>query len=51
MDGDYDMALGELHRHLPDLDIGGFANRDTAPPKTQKTLASAVFCRIAQNIG
>ncbi|KAJ0717216.1 putative exostosin [Helianthus annuus] len=51
MDGDYDMALGELHRHLPDLDIGGFANRDTAPPKTQKTLASALFCRIAQNIG
>ncbi|KAJ0778965.1 putative exostosin [Helianthus annuus] len=36
---------------LPDFDIGGFSNKDTAPSKPQKTLANALFSKIAQSLG
>ncbi|KAM0009212.1 hypothetical protein Hdeb2414_s0095g00791841 [Helianthus debilis subsp. tardiflorus] len=46
-DPDYAIALERLHESLPDFDLGGFSNKDTAPKKPQKTLANALCCRIA----
>ncbi|KAJ0435893.1 hypothetical protein HanIR_Chr17g0898421 [Helianthus annuus] len=48
---DYASALERLQESLPDFDLGGFFNRDTAPKKPQKTLANALCCRIAQSLG
>ncbi|KAM0042565.1 putative exostosin [Helianthus debilis subsp. tardiflorus] len=50
-DSDYVSALERLHKSLPDSDLGGFSNKDTAPSKPQKTLANALCCRIAQSLG
>ncbi|XP_021989397.1 uncharacterized protein LOC110885960 [Helianthus annuus] len=50
-DPDYASALERLHESLPDFDLGGFSNKDTAPKKPQKTLANALCCRIAQSLG
>ncbi|KAL8252388.1 hypothetical protein R6Q59_036081 [Mikania micrantha] len=51
LDPDYQEALESLNVSLPDLDIGGFSNKDTAPSKPQKTLANALFSKIAQSLG
>ncbi|KAL8257952.1 hypothetical protein R6Q59_029993 [Mikania micrantha] len=51
LDPDYQEALERLNVSLPDLDIGGFSNKDTAPSKPQKTLANALFSKIAQSLG
>ncbi|KAJ0885045.1 hypothetical protein HanPSC8_Chr10g0440881 [Helianthus annuus] len=51
LDPDYQQALERLNVSLPDLDIGGFSNKDTAPSKPQKTLANALFSKIAQSLG
>ena len=51
LDPDYVQALEYLRESLPDFDLGGFTNKDTAPPKTQETLANALFSKIAQNMG
>lgn len=51
MDSDYAQALKRLNDSLPGFDIGGFSNKDTAPPKPQKTLANALFGKIAQSLG
>ncbi|MFS7911951.1 hypothetical protein Hanom_Chr02g00124051 [Helianthus anomalus] len=48
---DYASALERLHESLPDFDLGGFSKKDTAPKKSQKTLANALCCRIAQSLG
>lgn len=50
-DPDYGQALGRLHASLPDFDFGGFTSKDIAPPKPQETLASALYCKISQNLG
>ncbi|MFS7924544.1 putative exostosin [Helianthus anomalus] len=50
-DPDYASALERLHESLPDFDLGGFSNKDTAPKKPHKTLANALCCRIAQSLG
>ncbi|KAJ0823139.1 hypothetical protein HanPSC8_Chr16g0740401 [Helianthus annuus] len=50
-DSDYVSALERLHKSLPDSDLGGFSNKDTAPRKPQKTLANALCCRITQSLG
>ena len=51
LDPDYQQALERLNVYLPDFDIGGFSNKDTAPSKPQKTLANALFSKIAQSLG
>ncbi|XP_022040435.1 uncharacterized protein LOC110942984 [Helianthus annuus] len=51
LDSDYVCALDCMHMSLPDFDIGGFSNKDTAPPKAQNALASALFSRIVQSLG
>ncbi|KAJ0560714.1 hypothetical protein HanHA300_Chr06g0214431 [Helianthus annuus] len=50
LDPDYQQALERLNVSLPDLDIGGFSNKDTAPSKPQKTLANTLFSKIAQSL-
>uniref|UniRef100_A0A251SW88 Auxilin-like protein n=1 Tax=Helianthus annuus TaxID=4232 RepID=A0A251SW88_HELAN len=50
-DPEYANTLERLHESLPDFDLGGFSNKDTAPKKPQKTLANALCCRIAQSLG
>ncbi|KAK9080544.1 hypothetical protein SSX86_000302 [Deinandra increscens subsp. villosa] len=50
MDSDFECALGRVRVSLPEFDLGGFSCRDTAPPKTQDTLASALFSKIAQSL-
>ncbi|KAJ0869042.1 hypothetical protein HanRHA438_Chr11g0484841 [Helianthus annuus] len=50
LDVDYQQALEYLSISLPDFDIGGFSNMDT-PPKPQKTLANALFDKIARSLG
>ncbi|KAJ0805921.1 hypothetical protein HanPI659440_Chr02g0083791 [Helianthus annuus] len=51
LDGDYLQALQCLNVFLPDFDIGGSSNKDTAPSKPQKTLPNALFSKIAQSLG
>uniref|UniRef100_A0A251SLN7 Putative reverse transcriptase domain-containing protein n=1 Tax=Helianthus annuus TaxID=4232 RepID=A0A251SLN7_HELAN len=46
LDSDYRSALDLLHSSLPDLDIGGIYIKDTAPPKSQKILANALYGEI-----
>ncbi|KAJ0599143.1 putative reverse transcriptase domain, exostosin [Helianthus annuus] len=50
-DPDYASTLERLQESLPNSDLGGFSNKDTAPKKPQKTLANALCCRIAQRLG
>ncbi|KAF5820327.1 hypothetical protein HanXRQr2_Chr01g0000981 [Helianthus annuus] len=50
-DPDYASALERLHESLPDFDLDGFSNKDTAPKKPQKNLANALCYRIAQSLG
>lgn len=50
MDSDYVCALACLHDTIPGLDFSGFTNKDTAPPKAQHSLASALFSKIVQDI-
>ncbi|XP_052627549.1 uncharacterized protein LOC128134140 [Lactuca sativa] len=50
MDSDYDCALASLRNKLPDFDLNNFTTKDTAPPKSQNTLASALFCKIVQDM-
>ena len=49
-DSDYGEALGKLQTQLSDLDIDGFYNKDTVPPKPQKILASALFSGIVKGM-
>ncbi|KAK1434236.1 hypothetical protein QVD17_11155 [Tagetes erecta] len=50
LDSDYGCALERLQTSLPDFDISGFSKKDTAPPKAQHVLASALFSRIGQSL-
>ncbi|KAL7603985.1 hypothetical protein Lser_V15G19890 [Lactuca serriola] len=50
MDYDYDCALAALRNKLPDFDLNNFTTKDTAPPKSQNTLASALFRKIVQDM-
>jgi len=50
LDSDYGCALERLQTSLPDFDISGFSKKDTAPPKAQHVLASALFSRISQSL-
>ncbi|KAI3506918.1 hypothetical protein L1887_21559 [Cichorium endivia] len=50
MDTDYYSALDRLRDTIPDFDCSGFTNKDTAPPKSQKTLASALFSKIVKSM-
>ncbi|XP_076909315.1 uncharacterized protein LOC143566517 [Bidens hawaiensis] len=43
VDSDFGCAMDYLHNSIPDLDLGGFANKDTAPLKAQNVLASALY--------
>ncbi|XP_076901857.1 uncharacterized protein LOC143556417 [Bidens hawaiensis] len=43
-------ALDTLHNSLPDLDLGGFDFKDTAPPKAQKILANALYGEIVKTV-
>ncbi|XP_076935722.1 uncharacterized protein LOC143602539 [Bidens hawaiensis] len=49
-DSDYRGALDTLHYSLPDLDLGGFDFKDTAPPKAQKILANALYGEIVKTV-
>ncbi|KAJ0770727.1 putative reverse transcriptase domain, exostosin [Helianthus annuus] len=50
MDSDYVCALACLRDTIPSFDFGGFTNKDTAPPKAQHALASALFSKIVHEI-
>ncbi|KAI3516022.1 hypothetical protein L1887_14930 [Cichorium endivia] len=50
MDTDYYSALDRVRDTILDFDCSGFTNKDTAPPKSQKTLASALFSKIVKNM-
>ena len=51
LDSDFGCAMDYLHNFIPDLDLGGFANKDTAPPKAQNALASALYSKTVQSLG
>nr|GEV90024.1 putative reverse transcriptase domain-containing protein [Tanacetum cinerariifolium] len=36
---------------LPDFDLSGFSNKDTAPPRAQNVLACALFSEIVKSLG
>ncbi|MFS7899287.1 putative exostosin [Helianthus anomalus] len=50
LDSDYKSALDNLHSSLPDLDLGGFYIKDTAPIKAQKILANALYGEIVKTV-
>jgi hypothetical protein len=50
LEADYRCAMDRLHTSLPDFDLGGLENKDTAPSKTQDVLASVLFSRIVQSL-
>ncbi|MFS7966563.1 putative exostosin [Helianthus anomalus] len=50
MDSDYVCALACLRDTIPSFDFSGFTNKDTAPPKAQHALASALFSKIVNEI-
>ncbi|KAF5765692.1 hypothetical protein HanXRQr2_Chr15g0706721 [Helianthus annuus] len=50
MDSDYFCALACLRDTIPSFDFSGFTNKDTAPPKAQHALASALFSKIVNEI-
>ncbi|XP_035834198.1 uncharacterized protein LOC118482693 [Helianthus annuus] len=43
-------ALDNPHSSLPDLDLGGFYIKDTAPIKAQKILANALYGEIVKTV-
>ncbi|KAL6514241.1 hypothetical protein OROHE_019228 [Orobanche hederae] len=43
MDNNFNKAFMTLQETLPDFDFSSFTSKDTAPTKTQSTLASALF--------
>ncbi|KAD6453473.1 hypothetical protein E3N88_08178 [Mikania micrantha] len=51
LDPDFGCALDCLHNSITDLDLGGFTNKDTAPPKAQNVLASALYSKTVQSLG
>ncbi|KAK9052651.1 hypothetical protein SSX86_029281 [Deinandra increscens subsp. villosa] len=51
LDSDYACALDCMRSSFPDFDLGGFANKDTAPPKSQSVLASVLFSKAVQSLG
>ena len=50
VDPDYSLALGNIGTSLPDLDLGGFTDQETAPKKPQQTLASALYGKHARDM-
>ncbi|KAK1411384.1 hypothetical protein QVD17_37932 [Tagetes erecta] len=50
VDPDYSLALGSIGTTLPDLDIGGFTDKETAPKKPQQTLANALYSKHAHDM-
>ncbi|KAI3721949.1 hypothetical protein L2E82_32969 [Cichorium intybus] len=50
MDIDYYFALDRLRGTIPDFDCNDFTNKDIAPPKSQKTLANALFSKIVKDM-
>ncbi|KAL8247612.1 hypothetical protein R6Q59_008828 [Mikania micrantha] len=51
LDPDFGCALDCLHNSIPDLELGVFTNKDTAPPKAQNVLASALYSKTVQSLG
>ncbi|KAL8258895.1 hypothetical protein R6Q59_026848 [Mikania micrantha] len=51
LDPNFGCALDCLHNSIPDLDLGGFTDKDTAPPKAQNVLASALYSKTVQSLG
>lgn len=50
MDDDYKLALDNIRSSLPNVELGGFMDKDTAPKKPQKILASAFNCKAMQTM-
>ncbi|GJY40509.1 hypothetical protein Tco_0427779, partial [Tanacetum coccineum] len=50
-DSDYGYALDRVRMSLPEFDLSGFSNKDTAPPKAQNVLACALFSEIVKSLG
>ncbi|KAJ0900450.1 putative RNA-directed DNA polymerase [Helianthus annuus] len=50
LDSDFRAALDGLQAVLPDVDLGGFANKDTAPREPQTILASAFYGKTVKEI-
>ncbi|GKB89334.1 hypothetical protein Tco_0961606 [Tanacetum coccineum] len=50
MDDDYVSALACLRNTIPSFDFSCFANKDTAPSKSQQTLASALFSEMVKDM-
>ena len=42
-DPDYASALERLHESLPDFDLGGFSNKDTAPKKATENFGECLL--------
>lgn len=51
VDSDYGYAMDRLRMSLPDFDLSGFSNMDTAPPKAQNVLACGLYSGIVQSLG
>ncbi|GJR38451.1 putative reverse transcriptase domain-containing protein [Tanacetum coccineum] len=49
-DSDYGYALDRVRMSLPEFDLSGFSNKDTAP-KAQNVLACALFSEIVKSLG
>nr|GEX52627.1 hypothetical protein [Tanacetum cinerariifolium] len=49
VDSDYGYALDRVRMSLPDFDLSGFSNKDTAPPRAQNVLACALFSEIVKS--
>ncbi|GJZ68431.1 hypothetical protein Tco_0631671 [Tanacetum coccineum] len=50
-DSDYGYALDRVRMSLPEFDLSGFSNKDTARPKAQNVLAYALFSEIVKSLG
>ncbi|GJX05323.1 putative reverse transcriptase domain-containing protein [Tanacetum coccineum] len=50
MDDDYVSALACLRDTIPSFDFSVFTNNDTAPSKSQQTLASALFSEMVKDM-
>ncbi|GJZ74589.1 hypothetical protein Tco_0639054 [Tanacetum coccineum] len=50
MENDYIYALACLCDAIPSFDFSYFTNKDTAPSKTQQTLASALFSEMVKDM-
>nr|GEV28544.1 auxilin-like protein [Tanacetum cinerariifolium] len=49
-DFDYGYALDRVHMSLPEFDLSGFSNKDTAPPKAHNVLVCALFSEIVKSL-